>query len=216
MKTPPRMGCGASNAGGGGASGGTKSEARHKGSSARDAVAAYVQVFLTQPIFHAQVQSALRADTAKEPAEKQASLAALDTIRSKLADFCDVSGAAERSAFNAKLRATLSDEQCEAFAALRLDPVKLAHVTMETLRANPTCFPIYLNSLFDKLAACPGGLEELELPSPPPSQGSDTPMDQAEVQTPPLFRSFRERLSAPFSGFISEADSRTESPALSD
>jgi len=61
--------------------------------------------------------------------------------------------------------------------------VKLAHATMEALRANPTCFPIYLNTLFDKLVARPGGLGELELPPlKPPSAGSDTPMDQSEVR----------------------------------
>jgi len=125
------MGCGASNAGGGGASGGTRTESRRGkgGGSGRDAVADYVAVFLTQPIFHAQVQAALRT-TAKEPAEQKAALAALETIRSKLADYCDVSGGAARSAFNAKLRSSLSDDQCEAFAALRCD--FCAHVVAHT------------------------------------------------------------------------------------
>jgi hypothetical protein len=165
------MGCGASSGSAAAGAGSARTEGRGGKNAKRDAIAVYVSTFLTQPIFHAQMQAALRSDAKDD--EKARSLQALDTVRNKLADFCDVSGGAQRSAFNVKLRSSLSDAQCEAFADLRLDPVKLAHAIMDTLRAHPDCFPIHLEICFSKLMEQPGGLEDLALPPPPDGEGSD-------------------------------------------
>lgn len=168
------MGCGASSGPKGlGAVRGSRTERRSAKDTQRETIAAYVSTFLTQPIFHAQMQTALRVGANDD--EKARCLQALEVLRTKLADYCDVFGGAERHAFNTKLRSSLSEAQCEAFTALRLDPVKLAHVVMQTLQANPDCFPIHLATCFTRLMERPGGIEDIKLPPDPDDDGSDAP-----------------------------------------
>ena len=173
------MGCGPSSSHSGSGGGGARTERRAAENSQREVIGAYVSTFLMQPIFHARMQSALRQGGDNN--DKARGLEALETVRTKLADYCDVfSDDADHNAFNAKLRASLSEAQCEAFAALRLDPVKLAHAVMDTLQKNPECFPRQLATCFSLLVERPGGLGDIKLP-PGSDDGSDAP-DAEELE----------------------------------
>lgn len=170
------MGCGASSSHTGSGAGGTRTERRAAENSQREVIAAYVSTFLMQPIFHAQMQAALRQGGDND--DKARGVEALETVRTKLADYCDIFSG--DNAFNAKLRASLSEAQCEAFAALRLDPVKLAHAIMGTLLKHPECFPRQLAACFSHLMERPGGLEDIKLP-PGSDDGSEAP-DAKELE----------------------------------
>lgn len=165
------MGCGASSSGS--SKGVSRTERRAAKSAQREAVTAYVSTFLTQPIFHAQMQAVL--SLTKNGDENADDLQALATVRSKLADYCNVFGGAERNAFNDKLRSSLSEAQCEAFVALRLDPKKLAGAVIDTLRDNPGFFPIHLDKCFSLLMERPCGLEDIQLPPRADDDSSDGP-----------------------------------------